>query len=165
MKTKFPIYESILLIIILILCLMSGCKIPQKTEPKPQVIDTVYTHKVDSFYLEQDGGYVEMETFVHDTVHNIVPCPPTTVINARRVRRSGNIDNSISLKNCFNENNNLKKSNQVFKSQVDSLTMITNKAKGQETNNGTKWWVFVLLGMGIGVTGYQAIRSAITKKI
>lgn len=130
--------------------------IPQKTEEP--IVENI------SYYSEGTEG----ETFESVVPEEVTPpCPPAeTIYVAKKVkiRKSNNVDNSTQ--NSFNEINDLKRSVQVRDSQIDSLQILLGKkCKGEQTNNGTKWWVFVLLGMGIGVSGYQGIRSAITKKL
>ncbi len=170
MKNKHPLSLGVLLMLLVWGCGRNAA--PQQMSRHEPIIadrirdtvsirDTLYDiqggeafyeyTRIDSLYFKNDCPKAE----------RCPPCQPTTVINTRR--------NKDKIKNSYNyigEINELKRSNQIKDSQIDSLNMqLGKKCTGNQTNNGSKWWVFVLLGMGIGVTGYQAIRSAITKKI
>ena len=116
---------------------------------------------------DEQGGVVEIETIIRDTtevsdtiyIREQIQCKPETIYVAKRikVKDSYNVDNSEITK--------LKTAVLVRDSQIDSLNIqLGKKCIGEQTNNGHKWWIFVILGMVIGTTGYQAIRSAITKK-
>jgi len=116
---------------------------------------------------EPQEGMVEIESVYRDTIKTIdtiyikeyIKQKPETIYVSKRikVKDSYNVDNSEVTK--------LKDAVLIRDSQIDSLTIqLGKKCVGQQTNNGTKWWIFVLLGMAIGVSGYQGIRSAITKK-
>ena len=114
---------------------------------------------------DEQGGAVEIETIIRDTtevkdtVYIREQCKPETVYVAKRikVKDSYNVDNS--------EVTRLKNAVLVRDSQIDSLNIqLGKKCIGEQTNNGHKWYILILLGIIIGVTGYQAIRSAITKK-
>ncbi len=117
--------------------------------------------------IEDVGGSVEIETIIRDTTYRTdtvfiieqLKCKPETVYVAKRikVKDSYNVDNSDVTK--------LKNAVLIRDSQIDSLNVLLGKkCIGEQTNNGLKWWILVLLGIIIGTTGYQAIRSAITKK-
>lgn len=120
-----------------------------------------------AFTPEEIGGSVEIETIIRDTTYRTdtvfiieqLKCKPETAYVAKRikVKDSYNVDNSEVTK--------LKNAVLIRDSQIDSLNILLGKkCIGEQTNNGHKWWIFVILGMIIGTTGYQAIRSAITKK-
>ena len=156
-------------IFVIILYLLTGCKVPQKsTKPVVSLHDTVNVNHIDSFYIEQGSGYIETEKYYRDTLvmpcPPVNPCPPVTVINARKVKRSGNTDNSI--KNAYNEINDLKRSVQIRDSQIDSLNIqLGKKCVGAQTNNGAKWYLWFFIGMACGGLSYQLIRTLITKKV
>lgn len=157
MKTKFPVTELILLIIIFVLALLAGCKVPQSSVTNVVRYDTIRYH-CDTLV---QGGEAMYEYHTIDTLYVEVPCPEKIVYITRKMK--------TKVKDSYNyigEINTLKKSNQIKDSVIDSLNMqLGKKCVGTQTNNGSKWWIFVLLGMAIGIAGYQGIRSAITKKI
>jgi len=139
--------------------ILVGCGRNSVPAKSVTVVDTIQT--IDTLRItEIQGGEAFYEYTVHDTIKEFIktPCPPQ-VVKARKYK----VKDSY---NYIGEINELKRSNQIKDSKIDSLNMqLGKKCVGNQTNNGSKWWIFVLLGMGIGVTGYQAIRSAITKKI
>jgi hypothetical protein len=144
---------------LLVIVLLLSCgrnSVPQQSEKV--VADTI---PVQEFWEGQsDLPFVSEPQVV--IIDSTKPCPPATIVYApKKVKKS----NNRTIENSFNEINDLKRAVQVKDSQIDSLTIqLGKKCVGQQTNNGTKWWVFVLLGMAIGISGYQGVRSAITKK-
>lgn len=155
-----------LLITVLLLALITSCRVPHKTPDNPIteipiIHDTIYFIDAQQFEIQGDTVF-EIKWEECD------PCPPQTIIGKQKNKNSNNIDNSINLKNCFNENNDLKRSVLVKDSQIDSLVAITGKRSSgtQTTNNANnKWWVWFLIGIGVGGISYQLIRTLITKKI
>lgn len=157
MRDKNIWIYTLILFFIIVMCLCS-CKVPQKTET---VIEKI---RIDSFYIEglsSDFGndsFIRVDTFKTIETFLVDKECPITVIHKQKIKRSNNIDNSVTEK--------LKHSLLIKDSQIDSLNaVIAKKPIGQQTNNNQKWWVWLLIGIGVGGISYQGIRSAITKKL
>lgn len=170
MKTKFPIIEFTLLALMAFIIAVS-CSKPgtiTKTVIRYDTITTVgYPIIEGDGFTEWEFGsetkdtvYMDKKCPVNDNKNWTQPCPPT-VINARRIKNK--VKDSY---NYIGEINELKRSAQVKDSQIDSLNILMGKRSvGEQTNVGLKWYWLILIGIVIGVSGYQGIRSAITKKI
>lgn len=159
MKTKFPIIEFTLLALMAFLIAVS-CGKPGTITKTVIRYDTITTA---GYPIIEGDGFTEWEfgSETKDTVYiikTVVPiCPNITKIRKYKVKDSYNYIGEI---------NKLVRSNQVKDSKIDSLVMLTGKKPvGQQTNVGLKWYWLILIGIVIGVSGYQGIRSAITKKI
>lgn len=115
----------------------------------------------DGFVEWEFGSDPLQENYKTDTFVTKAQCPPCTTIVTKRFKNK--VKDSY---NYIGEINELKRSNQVKDSKIDSLVMLTGKKTvGGQTNVGLKWYWLILIGIVIGVSGYQGIRSAITKKI
>ena len=115
--------------------------------------------------IQEENGHIEIETTIRDTIYKsdsifiyeIMPAETIYVAKKIKIKKSNNTDNSEMIK--------LKNAVLIRDSQIDSLNILLGKkCVGEQTNNGLAWWILILIGMALGITGYQAIRLGITKK-
>ena len=157
----------ILLGFILLSILLSGCKVPQKSTQEKFNVEEKTVFRYDTVTVKHTKRVPEIVKVTK--YQDSIVCNHTkdtiiitkTVYKAKKIKikDSYNVDNSEVIK--------LKNSNLIKDSQIDSLQKLLagKDVVGEQTNNGDKWWKWLLIGIVIGAGGLQLVRTLITKKV